>query len=632
MAPVRGGRSADRTTFCKEVNQRARLIAQEYIDQHDFRACFNSIRKSAIRYALKDHKAIARLRSTLKELKGTLQSFLHNCDQDPLLVVAFDEVSSLLDKEGSGRWIALNRIISCISEERIWYFFLSTHSKLDQVLPPDNAPRNKAAPHQPSYRGENTLERYPPFSMFTIDIPDYARNFRFTPENESMSEFTSAEYMKQFGRPLWLAYPRPDIIAAQKIIGASQSFNHSNTDHVFAILSVRLCLDINLANVRAVSLAQTAVNIHMRMVESVDPSLGIMYTRTPSEPILAKAAMRYLCEGSQWMLSLRTFNEALLDGGTITKGPKGELFSRLILTLAHDSIVGGGNAVGGSFNNVLPTFTVQQFLKALYSTPYHTVIDIIDKDILEARMNFLSFISTEEFLVPDILQPLCYQLLRRCTALQLAPGQKSYDKLLPFYYGDPNKPFDLTKVGAIMVQDKNRGRASKPSQLLDEDFFPISGPEPRQTPLRKNFSNIIFDDPAAKLLYLLFDFGTDNVSLEVSYSKATNPRIWAIHSKGNNDQIFGCIDTLSISKEVRAFFQNVVPPVTNDKIAVTYYDCIYNTLHVDNYKADREIWNLKGGSKKRSRILSASGQSEHSEKAADDPFQDRDYVMGDNTP
>jgi hypothetical protein len=115
--------------------------------------------------------------------------------------------------------------------------------------------------------------------------------------------------------------------------------------------------------------------------------------------------------------------------------------------------------------------------------------------------------------------------------IQLTPAQKSYDKLLPFYYGDPGKPFDLTKVGAIVVQDKNRGRVSRPSQLLGEDFFPIFGPEPRQTSQRKNFDNVIFNDPAAKLLYLLFDFGAGDAPLEVCYSKATNPRIWGIHAK-----------------------------------------------------------------------------------------------------
>ena len=65
--------------------------------------------------------------------------------------------------------------------------------------------------------------------------------------------------------------------------------------------------------------------------------------------------MRYLCEGKEWALSLKKFNETLLHGGSIDKG-RGE-FSRLILTLAHDSII-GVNATDRSFNKAIPTFTV----------------------------------------------------------------------------------------------------------------------------------------------------------------------------------------------------------------------------------------------------------------------------------
>jgi hypothetical protein len=53
MAPVRGGRSADRIEFCKEVNQKARQILEEYISHQDF---LNSTQRSAIRFALKGSK------------------------------------------------------------------------------------------------------------------------------------------------------------------------------------------------------------------------------------------------------------------------------------------------------------------------------------------------------------------------------------------------------------------------------------------------------------------------------------------------------------------------------------------------------------------------------------------------
>jgi len=208
--------------------------------------------------------------------------------------------------------------------------------------------------------------------------------------------------------------------------------------------------------------------------------------------------------------------------------------------------------------------------------------------------------------------------------LQLAPQQKSYDHLLPFYAGDPNQPFDPTKVGAILVQVKNRKERSTPSSILKEDFFPVEGPQPRegtgQPWLRRNFQYIVFNTPGAKLLFLLLDLGTDEASIEVSYSKATNPRIWAVHSKGNDEQIFGCIDAMDARDYARVFFRDVMPCVRASDIAVNHHkDQLYNALYHDRYLT-------KG----------RSSQSEDVERdAGDDVFQNtkmqasEDIIMSD---
>ena len=114
-------------------------------------------------------------------------------------------------------------------------------------------------------------------------------------------------------------------------------------------------------------------------------------------------------------------------------------------------------------------------------------------------------------------------------------------------------------------------------------------------------------------LYLLFDFGTNDVSLEVSYSKAVNPRIRAIHSKGSDEQIFTCIDSLHVRNKVRARYG---ASVKDDDIAVTYHeDHVYNVLHVDKYQEDGNFWTLKQNN---------GGQPKLNKKAAvlEDPFRD----------
>jgi hypothetical protein len=264
--------------------------------------------------------------------------------------------------------------------------------------------------------------------------------------------------MAKFGRPLWLAYSRPDHVARIKIIGGNPSrvYDAYNEHHVFAAMSVRLCIDVNLANPLSLPLMQTAVNVYMRMVDSVDPSTGIMFTTTPSEPILAYAAMQHLCIGNSWAFSIRTFAAKLLNNGVIDKGRKGELYSRLILTLGHDNMFGGLNMarIDAPFNNVLPTFTVENFLKSLYGKLHHTTIGSINQEILGARMNFLSFTSTDEYLTADSFERLCNMLLRRCSALQLAPLQKSYDHLLPFYVGDPDIYWIERKIRITNIERK----------------------------------------------------------------------------------------------------------------------------------------------------------------------------------
>ncbi|KAL1964485.1 hypothetical protein VTN77DRAFT_6911 [Rasamsonia byssochlamydoides] len=127
MAPIHGGRSPFRVEFCGRVDERARKIAAACIRDQAFRACFDDTKLSGIRSALNSSNctAMKKLRSALSKLERILGQFSRTCTKDPLLVMVFDEVSSLLDKDGrGGPYVALNRLISCISKDHhVWYFF-----------------------------------------------------------------------------------------------------------------------------------------------------------------------------------------------------------------------------------------------------------------------------------------------------------------------------------------------------------------------------------------------------------------------------------------------------------------------------------------------------------------------------
>jgi hypothetical protein len=63
----------------------------------------------------------------------------------------------------------------------------------------------------------------------------------------------------------------------------------------------------------------------------MDQDTGVLDTITPSEPVVAKAAIENLCEKDNWSVSIRTLAEELLDNGLIEKGLKRELYSRFVL-------------------------------------------------------------------------------------------------------------------------------------------------------------------------------------------------------------------------------------------------------------------------------------------------------------
>lgn len=50
----------------------------------------------------------------------------------------------------------------------------------------------------------------------------------------------------------------------------------------------------------------------------------------------------------------------------------------------------------------------------------------------------------------------------------------SCDKLIPFCFGLEDEPVDLSKYGVVIVQDKNKRVALRPSAIFAEDFIEIN--------------------------------------------------------------------------------------------------------------------------------------------------------------
>lgn len=159
----------------------------------------------------------------------------------------------------------MNRIISILPEDNIWFLFLSTNSELvNKLLLRDHAlsrapgprfneesPRSEVPPRKPP------LKRYPPFTSFSVDVDDLKNHYQANPAEETMSGFSKVKHMARFGRPRWSAYDKPEHIARLKLIGGSKDaeYDPKDRDHVFAALSFRLGLDVDLTSPTAYPLS-----------------------------------------------------------------------------------------------------------------------------------------------------------------------------------------------------------------------------------------------------------------------------------------------------------------------------------------------------------------------------------------
>jgi hypothetical protein len=334
-----------------------------------------------------------------------------------------------------------------------------------------------------------------------------------------------------------------------------------------------------------------------------------MVTLAPSEPILAKAAMEYLCSGMDWRVSIHTLVRQLLEKGLVEKGRKGELYARLVVILAHDWVRyrRGRQVSGGKLHQnakFMKSFTVREFLEALYAQEGHESIVNIDPKILEARMNFTHFARTQEELRAEIFPELFVDLLRRGAALQLSSVQSTYDILIPIYLGKEEEALEPSKCSCIVIQVKNRIHTTTPGAILQEEFTVVKNREQRASEslstkagIRKaseiastkakkeevsesastkaekekshihNRAEFVFNQMENPILFLLFDFRRARTeksiapSVEVSYSSNVEnvPRVWAIHSRGHDENVFGCLSLMDCVVEGEMFFASAVP-------------------------------------------------------------------------
>jgi hypothetical protein len=188
--------------------------------------------------------------------------------------------------------------------------------------------------------------------------------------------------------------------ASSKLLNG-EPFKATNRDHVFAVLSQRLCLDPVIAASEATELSDRSVAHHMRLLTGFSPHSDNFYTHSPSEPILVMGSIDILYstqEPDRLRRVLNTLSQDLCGAGLVEKGILGELGVRILLLIARDFAAPLHSSRDG--RNLLKPVFLLDFLDTLFGKD---IFDPSDRPKFEnafgnAYVNFTHWISTQDFL------------------------------------------------------------------------------------------------------------------------------------------------------------------------------------------------------------------------------------------
>ena len=172
-------------------------------------------------------------------------------------------------------------------------------------------------------------------------------------------------------------------------------FDADNSDHVLAVLSQRLSIDLVLAASEVMELADQSVAHHMRLLTSILLQPWMTYTCSPSEPILAIAAARFLSTSHDvWADVLNTFNRYLCR--LVEKGLNGELAARTLLLIAHDFAL--QTRKPAAWPDVLTPVPVLLFFDTLFGNGdwYNPHRESFKTSFGDAYINFTHWIITKD--------------------------------------------------------------------------------------------------------------------------------------------------------------------------------------------------------------------------------------------
>ncbi|KAK2464125.1 hypothetical protein APHAL10511_003873 [Amanita phalloides] len=414
-----------------------------------------------------EKKALEFYKRDAKEATEELMKFLSSVlRKKQISVMYFDEAHDLAMQF----WVFLRLVQHQLPSTKMWYAFMGTKSSVSYYAP---APEDL---HSLRLKEELAILPKPYFDLgFDQQAIDMA--WRKKPVSVSMGDMQTIEFISQYGRPLWSAYrnlPASGVVALASLkLRNAEAFRATDKDHVFAVLSQRLCLEPVIAASEAVKLADRSVGHHMRLLTGLTANYDRFCTHSPSEPILVMGTIDILYnipDSNRLRDVLKTLSRDLCGAGLVDKGTLGELGARTLLLIARDFAAPFANPPG---RNLLIPVPLLKFLHTLFGKDNFTeyVEPKLGKAFSKAHVNFTHWISTRDSIpkTPNENKDnkLLANLWARGAALQCCFSQESIDFIIPLYDGpiNPDSEFDPSRLSAVIGQVKNKVAGDKKAEL-----------------------------------------------------------------------------------------------------------------------------------------------------------------------
>ncbi|KAF7336719.1 hypothetical protein MVEN_02106900 [Mycena venus] len=463
-----------------------------------------------------------------EELGKTLGSrSLYSC-VDFLLVI--DECAELdklgaqdlnnADTDSASFLTALRRIFKAGDDvgasKTFWMVLLDTHSETYMLYPVTEERASSAR------LMEGTYDPLPPWIDLGFDV-----NLDSLPTIPH--DALQLEWLKKCGRPYWHTLANPGVVGE----GAAKLFcgrvDATDDNHIIAAISRRIHLPLShdSSNTR---IHLTAVERHMRYMQSIGWEDGIVTTAAMSEPVLSiAAAFTMLSDPPTYKKIIERFVDSVLVNEHIIE----------LLLLAPTHMTALFFLLPA--NVMVRPITVNAFFQSLLGT-------IPPSFQTWAATAYLSFTHID--VLPEILSgTIPASLLRfgwcRGVGFHCAANQPIYDIIIPVYCGNLHKPFEDSQFTYLIIQVKAKTTVAVKSLLEALTGPPINvdgqSHKPEHVVLLMDLgANSKFHD--RKLVRMgrepaVVPSKSTNATV-ISHYMSSEPNRWFFHARGTTDATY----------------------------------------------------------------------------------------------